>query len=525
MSIEPQILPNVVGDYPDYLRDESRKGGCAASISFPRTEAELREQLAWLHARGLPVTVQGARTGITGGAVPDGGHVLSLTRHNRITGLRHDPASGAFALVCQPGVLLKEVREALHARDFDTADWPAEALAALRAFRAAGPQCFPPDLTEVTAAVGGLTACNGSGARSFAYGATRNHVRRARVVLADGDVLELRRGAPRAVGRRFAVTTAGGRTIAGALPAYRMPDVKNAAGYYAADDMDILDLFIGSEGTLGVFAEIELGLTPLPRALWGLTAFLPTEAAALDFVCAAREAPVRPAALEFLDARALDLLRAVRQAGSGGDIPELPAAWHTAVYAECHAGSEAEAEAAVAELAERLAACGGDMDATWLATGEREIERFKAVRHAVPEGVNQRIDQRRKSEPRLTKLGTDLSVPDHRLRDVMALYHAGLDAAGLDFVIFGHIGNNHVHVNIIPRTMDEYQRGKQLYQEWARQVVAWGGSVSAEHGIGKLKVSLLRVMYGTEGIAEMRALKRVLDPEGRLNAGNLFAAG
>jgi D-lactate dehydrogenase (cytochrome) len=102
------------------------------------------------------------------------------------------------------------------------------------------------------------------------------------------------------------------------------------------------------------------------------------------------------------------------------------------------------------------------------------------------------------------------------------MYRAGLAAEGLEAVIFGHIGNNHVHVNILPRTLQEYNAGKDLYLRWARQVVALGGTVSAEHGIGKFKVAMLREMFGDQGIHEMREVKRLFDPEGKLNRGNLF---
>ncbi len=519
------IRRTILEDYPDHLRDESRRQGCADSISFPGDERELRAHLRWAAEQGLPVTVQGGRTGLTGGAVPDGGHVLSLWRMRRYLGLRRHPDGVAWLLRVEPGILLSELRDALRDRAFDTTGWDAASRAAYAEFERQRRYIFPPDLTESGAALGGLAANNGSGARTFAYGAARASIHALRVVLADGDVLELERGAQRAVGRRFDLVTESGRHVAGALPGYQMPAVKNAAGYFAQDDMDLVDLFIGSEGTLGVIAALELKLVPAPAAMWGVTAFLPNEAAALELVNQARAAAKRPAAIEFFDAHVLDLLRAQKDGNPAfKDIPALPAAWRSAVYIEYHADSEDAAEEAVMGLSELMADCGGDADATWLATGERDIERFKVFRHAAPECVNLLIDERRKREPRLTKLGTDLAVPDARLREVMAMYHADLADAGLEYVIFGHIGNNHVHVNIIPHTLDEYQRGKALYLTWAERVVAMGGTVSAEHGIGKLKREMLHVMFGAAGIDQMRALKRLFDPTMRLGPGNLFAA-
>ena len=176
----------------------------------------------------------------------------------------------------------------------------------------------------------------------------------------------------------------------------------------------------------------------------------------------------------------------------------------------------------ISALAEIIAVCGGDENATWIATTAREMERMHTFRHAVPEAVNLLIDERRRTSPGLTKLGTDMAVPDDRLDDVMLLYHRALDASGLEYVMFGHIGDNHIHVNILPRDQQEYDCGRGLYAAWAKEIIAMGGTVSAEHGIGKLKVALLKEMYGEKGVAEMRAVKRAFDPEFRLNRGNLF---
>jgi D-lactate dehydrogenase (cytochrome) len=257
--------------------------------------------------------------------------------------------------------------------------------------------------------------------------------------------------------------------------------------------------------------------------MWGLTAFFADEEGALDYVEQVREAEGDVAAIEFFSAEALALIRQQRKAGGAFEgVPELKAGWHTAVYVELHSADESVAAESLMALSDIMQRVGGDPDATWFAGSEAEIERFKGIRHAVPESVNMLIASRKKQIPELTKLGTDLAVPDDCLRRVMAMYHRDLRRVGLDYVIFGHIGNNHVHVNILPRSLEEYAQGKALYAEWAQQVAAMDGTVSAEHGIGKLKREMLEIMYGTAGIDEMRAVKKVFDSDGRLNRGTLF---
>jgi D-lactate dehydrogenase (cytochrome) len=514
---------DVVQNYADYLKDESRKAGCADSISFPGSLPDVCDTLRWAADAGLHVTTQGSRTGLTGGATPDGGHVLNLSRMKRVLGLSRHPGGNAFVLTVEPGITLGEVNRLAAGREFDTSGWSAGALAAAELFRRdPAHYVFAPDLTETSASLGGLLSCNGSGARSYLYGAARRHVERLVVALADGDTVELRRGVHRAQGRLFSLLTAGGRRIEGSLPAYRMPGVKNAAGLYAADDMDLVDLFVGSEGTLGVLVEADLLLIRAPAVLWGLTVFLPDEVGALRLVEEARRSTCATA-IEFMNHGALSLLRRMKAGNPAfAALPELRDEWHTGVYVEYQGRCEEDTELQVALLSDILAACGGDPDATWLATDAKGIERFKAVRHAIPEAVNLLIDERRRTHPRLTKLGTDLAVPDEHLQSVMRMYREDLDARGLEYVTFGHIGNNHVHVNIIPRSMEEYDAGRALYLDWARRVVALGGSVSAEHGIGKLKTAMLALMYGEDGIAQMREVKRCFDPQGRLNIGNLF---
>ena len=516
------IIADVAQHFPDGLRDESRRSGTADGIAFPTTVAEVSELLQQAAGQGSRVTFQGARTGIAAGAVPDSGLIISLTHMDRILGVTFDAAGSARVRV-QPGVTLTALRAFLDGAAVDTSGWDAashEAVTCLRAER----WMFTPDPTESSASIGGMVACNASGACSFAYGATRSHICALTVALADGDLLDLERGAQFANGRTFRLTTRNGRILSGTVPTYDLPTVKNAAGYFAAPNMDLIDLFIGSEGTLGAIVEIGLTLRPRPPITLGVVCFLPDETQALNLVEWIRTprsgVPLRPVAVEYFDQGVLNLLRQARS--SGANLPLLKPAWQQAVYLEFATPDAATAEQCSNDLEHWLSAQGGSAEDTWASQDEGSMRRIKEFRHAAPEQVNLCISQRQRQHPGLTKLGTDLSVPDAFLRRIMAMYRRDLAEISLEYVIFGHIGDNHVHVNILPRDMQEYTRGKALYEAWAQQVVAWGGSVSAEHGIGKLKINLLRLMYGTDGVEEMRRLKRVFDPAGRLNTGNLF---
>ena len=519
-------------EYDEYLKDESRSVGEAQTVSFPADEEQVRAILRQLHEDATPVTVQGGRTGLAAGAVPHGGHVLNLSKMNRCLGMRvrdadvaaENPAGQpAFFVSVQPGVVLSQLRKDLEDKNVATAGWDAQSLAAWERFCDAPEQFFPTDPTETSATIGGIVACNASGARSFSYGPARPHVSALRVVLSDGDVLELRRGETFADGNRLDLVTESGRALAVELPSYTMPRAKNASGYYAAPGMDAIDLFIGSDGTLGVITQIELALLPVPAVTWGVSCFLPSEQAALDLTVLARENLSCAAAIEYFDADALDILRVQKaQSTAFASLPAIAYDARCCVYVELACGSEEEAYEALYRLGGLLTQVGGSEEATWVGRTalDREAQRF--FRHAVPESVNMLIDERRKADPTITKLGSDMAVPDEHLHEVVAMYRRTLAEEGLQTAVWGHIGDNHLHVNVLPRDHEDYARGKALYQRWAQTVSDLGGAVSAEHGVGKLKRDFLRTMYGDEAIAQMARTKLQLDPKAQLGRGNLF---
>jgi D-lactate dehydrogenase (cytochrome) len=234
-----------------------------------------------------------------------------------------------------------------------------------------------------------------------------------------------------------------------------------------------------------------------------------------------RDTSLRTTALEFLDARSHQLAGETGKPEVARVLAQAPPG-SCSIFAEFGYDDEAALEATIERVLALVTAAGGD-EAAGLAGVDDQVRRdILAFRHAVPERINATIAHRREQHPALHKIATDMAVADRDLLWVYDLYSTTLTSAGLDHAIFGHVGNNHFHVNILPRDEAELQRAKAIYAEFARALVARGGCVAAEHGIGRIKKHLLPVQYGDAVLDVMRAAKRWLDPEWRLNRGVLI---
>ena len=431
---------------------------------MPTDEAGVAAVLRDASVHSTPVTIAGAGTGITGARVPFGGWVLSLEKLNRV-----------------------EIRPGLAIVGAGTP------LSELHAGAQQSGQFYPPDPTETSACIGGTIATNASGSRSFRYGSTRRWIEGLRVAMADGRVMDVSRG--------DSVDFDPG-TIP--LPAV----TKNTAGYPLRPGMDWIDLFAGSEGTLGVVTEARLRLLPAPSALMGGVVFFADDGRTLDAVEAWH--PVTGLRmLEYLDAPSLDLLRP--------RYPEIPAAARAALLIEQELTGDDDP--AVDTWLERVEQAGAFSDESWFALSAADRERFRRFRHALPELVNETV---RRSGA--LKMNSDFAVPFARNREMLAYYRQRLEA---EFpgrhVIFGHIGDAHVHVNMFSDPAGP-GRASDLLLEFARRAVEWGGTVSAEHGLGKRKAHLLEIQYTPEQLEAMRAVKRRLDPGNILGRGTLWAS-
>lgn len=340
---------------------------------------------------------------------------------------------------------------------------------------------FAPDPTsEDWSTVGGAVACNASGARTLRYGATRAHVRGLTVVLASGETVELR----------------------------RTPLEKNTVGYTMVHDP--VDWFVGSEGTLGVVVAAELALLPLPERSTGLAFPFVTEPDALGFVVLARASHLAPRCLEYFDAQALGITREAQ-----GDHFAPPGA-AALVYLEDEA-AEPDLDAWLA-LAEE---CHALTDEVRVFDSDAAIRGARDARHAVPATMNERGARRRAAGGR--KVSTDWAVPYRRLHEMVAIARGLADEAGVpQAVLYGHAGNGHPHQNFIAHDAAELARIEQVVERTLKQVIAMGGTVAAEHGIGKLKRKWIGLQLSPLQLGVMRAVKRELDPKGILAPGNIL---
>jgi D-lactate dehydrogenase (cytochrome) len=488
-----------------FLSDASyMQGGYTSRVVFPENAAEVAAVLAKAASDQTLVTISGAGTGTVAGRVPFGGIVLATDRLNKIKSVTHEGGGGRA--IAEAGVILRDFQSAVD----------AEGL------------LYPPDPTERSCFLGGTVATNASGARTFKYGPTRNYVERLKISLATGEVIDLRRGELHAeAGGRIAIPLPSGRVIEAHLPSYQMPQVrKHASGYYVEPEMDLLDLFIGSEGTLGVIVEVEVKLIPKPEGLLSGIVFFKSQEELLAFVREARERSlanrvssptVREGLVGRLDARALEYfdkesLRFLRQ-----KYESIPAEAAGAVFfeQETTAATEDSLMNEWLSLLEQHSALAND---SWFATNEQDQAKLREFRHALPVLMNEwfaRHNQR--------KVSTDMAVPDDAFAGMLRFYEEALSGSDLRYTIFGHIGDNHVHVNILPRDDGEATKAWEIYGKFIHRAVEIGGTISAEHGIGKLKREYLRELYGEKHLREMAALKRAFDPAGILGRGNIFA--
>lgn len=518
-STEPNLLRSFTQDAAHY------PGGHARVLARPRSEADV----ATLLTRGDRVLAVGDQSSLTGGATPNGGTVLSTVALDRVLRIERTE------ITVEAGLSLRTLQEQLDAHG---------------AF-------YPPVPTYDGATAGGVVATNAAGAATFKYGSTRAWVRGLTVVLADGNVLDLKRGEVCAHPDGYFEIESAGVVYRVPVPRYQMPKVpKCSAGYFAEPHMDLVDLFVGSEGTLGVVTSVVFGVLPQRPLRCLLWLPVPEERRGLDLATTLRETAratwhagdplgIDVAAIEHLDQRSLQIIRE-DGADRAHDV-SIPSDAHGALITqlELPASPTFSPQAALEQIATACDDLTSDptsgpplvrmcrilQDANLLDTAEvalptdqRRQSQLLAVREAVPAGVNRRVASLQQMYPGVRKTAADMIAPFDRFGDSLTLFQSAFERRGLDYAIWGHISDGNLHPNVIPRSVEDVEDGHEAILECGRAIIQMGGCPMAEHGVGRnmVKQTLLRELYGADGIEEMRRIKSALDARWRLAPGVLF---
>ncbi len=487
------IIKRDKNEIQGYLSDAANFQGTCDAVYFPESGKDAAEIIDQCDKTGTPLTIAGNGTGLTGARVPQNGIVISTEKLKNIIEINRE---NKYAIV-QPGVILSDFLSEVESKNL----------------------FYPPDPTEHNCFLGGTAATNASGAKTFKYGSTRNFISGIKLVLPGGDLLHLERGSQKADNYDLHLKTDSGKIIAVKIPDYTMPETKNAAGYFCKRNMDAIDLFIGSEGTLGFIYELKLRLLDLPEGLLSCIMFFKEESDALNFTEKTKliskfpenykpEERVSPNALEFFDRHSLEYLYE--------EYPNIPRDAGAAVWFE-----EELVDSNEDEVLERwlrlIKENNGDETNSWLAFDRSEIAKMQEFRHAVAWKVTESF-----SHKKITKVGTDIAVPDIRFLEFYNYSISLVKSHNIKYVVYGHIGNSHLHLNMLPDNKEEFDIAKNIYMDLCLRGISLKGTISAEHGIGKLKKEYLMKMYGEKNIRKMAFLKKTLDPAGIMGLGNIF---
>jgi len=479
------IIKDKNQDLLNYLEDTSNVKGKASLLYLPQDNQDVSQSIQECCKRKIPFTLSSGRTGTTGGCVPLEGAVISLENLNKIIDIDKEK----HIIRLQAGVTLENLEKEVNKFNLTLRASPTENLAF----------------------VGGAIATSASGVRGFGYGSIRKYIRGLEVILTTGETINIKRGEIISKGRYFDFAHEE-RSFKFTIPSYQLPEIKSQAGYFIGNNMDLIDLFIGSEGTLGVIVACEISLQRRPFNAFDGVIFFSKEINAFSFMNKIkglkREGELQPASLEFFDKNSLELLKC-----EYSFIPSCEAA----VYFEQEVEGETSFDSLFLRWQELIGESGASLDKSILADTPSERKRVFEFRHKVPQIINEFL--RGKNQ---VKAASDIAVPDNKFHQMYTFYKEVAKEADIKYVNFGHIGESHLHFNFLPSNDEEGKRAKEYLKKLCQKAVSLGGTISAEHGIGKIKKPYLKIMYKEPEIKEMAAVKKYFDPSCLLGLDNIF---
>ncbi|MBN2807952.1 MAG: FAD-binding oxidoreductase [Deltaproteobacteria bacterium] len=486
LVLDPEIIAG-------FASDSSNLPAHAEALCRPEDERQAAIILRTARAAKIPLTLSGGRSNLTGSATAEGGIVLSTIKLDE-TKLVIDREK---LLVTSPvNIILEELREKILAATDKTLYYPVDPT------------------SRGDAWVGGAIACNASGFTPGEIGATRDWVEGLDILLPDGMKIKARRGQYISADGAFTLDDGTGKKI-WPIPTYPRPAIKNASGPFSAADgrIDLIDMFIGSEGLFGLVTGCRLRLSRRPKAYIDLFFSLPDEKQAIAFYhYLNRELDGNLgtlSAFEYFGVNSLSYMDHKERLFYGDN--------QVAIYLQIPTDKK-DPDQEIEAWFDRLikADCGIEPEAVLLLDNEPKRRIFMESRHSMPANALEVIQKHG-----TYTIMTDTVVPPERFAEFLDYLHGLLRSEGIDYLSFGHFGDCHLHFTLLPEKA-KLERATELYDLFIHKAVELGGVYSGEHGTGKRKRKDFITLYNQAAIEQLKQCKAAIDPDFLLNRGNVF---
>lgn len=423
------------------------KGTIPEVVAWPKNTEEIVRIVRWAINRGLKIVPRGAGTGMAGGTIPVNSRsiVISLERMNNVV----DINTRNLIATVEPGVINGDLQKELLIHEL----------------------FYPPDPASLEyCTIGGNVSTNAGGPRAIKYGVTRNYVMELEVILSNGNVLSL-----------------GGKTV------------KRVVGY------EIKELFIGSEGTLGIISKVSLRVLPQPEEVITLLISFKNLLDAGEFIAKTIGTGIIPRTLEFLDSLCLRMIEENRELGLPADVEAL-----LLVEVDGELTSIKRQAEKIVDIARKF------RGETQIATDYYSKENLWHARRSISPCILKMKDKE--------KINIDITVPIDNLPRMLLSIKELSQNSGIPIISFGHAGDGNIHVNILVTKGDEEyrQKGFEIAKKIFELTVGFEGDISGEHGIGITKKPYIEIQLTRQHLELMKAIKRVFDPKEVMNPGKIF---
>lgn len=504
-SINNQILVSDPTIIENYLKDASNYKGSAFLLSRPNSIEEVKSLLDFSNKNSLSITIQGSRTGLNGGAVPNANLIINLEKYTsnfEELEIFFDCTYNCYCVEIKSGDKLNDLNKYLHNNKHQN---QANFI-------------FGPNPTESSASFGGMIACNSSGSRSFKYGSIREHILELDILLANKEIIKIKKGEKLKDSRITKFQEIYNLIIKSNFKD-KVYHKKNSASYYLNKNIDIIDLFIGSEGTLGIILNAKVKLIPkIPK--FRLIVFFENNKELFEFVAFIEKTKLEIAfqdkiqkfdliLIEYFDSNSLKLVE-IQQLINYNIDNKIEALFLE--FEIINLDLQLEYLNNLISLFTNLTHLTMvDSDFEYISSKD-----FFDIRHLLPLKLNDKISQMNS-----LKISSDAAVPQESFFEFYNYTMNLINESNFENYTFGHLGDCHLHFNLIV-PQNKINDAKGIMKLICLKAIEYGGTVSAEHGIGKIKKDYLKLMYNPEEIQVFKDIKKILDANNILNNENIF---